>query len=211
MPQARCKDAVDKGATVLVPGGRVDGPGAFFRSAVITGITPEMRVYTEEAFGPLGCPTRTPRVRWKEKAVEERTVALAFSVHRLRQVRSTASASTKNHHGQNGTIGHKVSRSANVVSLAHPDPLLVCAGGFGFLPRRVRAVRARVHIRPTGQPGPSFTPRPGRDRSRPPWRRDWGDTGPPGRRGTRASWSFGESDGCLPVSWRPGGRRVRCP
>ena len=52
--QQQYQDAVDKGATVLVPGGRVDGPGAFFRPAVLTGITPQMRLYTEEAFGPLG-------------------------------------------------------------------------------------------------------------------------------------------------------------
>jgi succinate-semialdehyde dehydrogenase / glutarate-semialdehyde dehydrogenase len=51
--QEQLQDAVDKGATVLVPGGRVDGPGAYFRPAVITGITPDMRVYTEEVFGPL--------------------------------------------------------------------------------------------------------------------------------------------------------------
>jgi succinate-semialdehyde dehydrogenase/glutarate-semialdehyde dehydrogenase len=58
--QEQFKDAVDKGAKVLVPGGRVDGPGAFFKPAVITDITPDMRVYTEEAFGPLGMIYRVP-------------------------------------------------------------------------------------------------------------------------------------------------------
>ena len=58
--QEQYKDAVDKGATVLVPGGRVDGPGAFFQPAVLTDITPEMRIYTEEAFGPLGMIYRVP-------------------------------------------------------------------------------------------------------------------------------------------------------
>lgn len=47
-------DAVEKGATVLVPGGRTDGPGAFFTPAVLTDVTPQMRLYHEEAFGPLG-------------------------------------------------------------------------------------------------------------------------------------------------------------
>ncbi|MGI5134271.1 MULTISPECIES: aldehyde dehydrogenase family protein [unclassified Streptomyces] len=51
--QGQYEDAVDKGATVLVSGGRIDGPGAFFRPAALSGITPEMRLYTEEAFGPL--------------------------------------------------------------------------------------------------------------------------------------------------------------
>jgi succinate-semialdehyde dehydrogenase / glutarate-semialdehyde dehydrogenase len=35
------------------PAARLDRPGAFFRPAVISDITPEMRVYSEEAFGPL--------------------------------------------------------------------------------------------------------------------------------------------------------------
>ncbi|WP_067672984.1 aldehyde dehydrogenase family protein [Nocardia miyunensis] len=58
--QAQYQDAIDKGATVLVPGGRVDGPGAFFKPAVVTGITPQMRLYSEEAFGPLGIVFRVP-------------------------------------------------------------------------------------------------------------------------------------------------------
>jgi succinate-semialdehyde dehydrogenase / glutarate-semialdehyde dehydrogenase len=58
--QEQYKDAVDKGATVLVPGGRVDGPGAFFTPAVVTDITPERRIFTEEAFGPLGMIYRVP-------------------------------------------------------------------------------------------------------------------------------------------------------
>jgi succinate-semialdehyde dehydrogenase/glutarate-semialdehyde dehydrogenase len=58
--QEQYQDALGKGATVLVPGGRVDGPGAFFAPAVITGITPDMRVYSEEAFGPLAMIYRVP-------------------------------------------------------------------------------------------------------------------------------------------------------
>jgi succinate-semialdehyde dehydrogenase/glutarate-semialdehyde dehydrogenase len=57
---AQYQDAVDKGATVLVPGGRADRPGAFFQPAVLTDITPEMRVYSEEAFGPLAMIYRVP-------------------------------------------------------------------------------------------------------------------------------------------------------
>jgi len=58
--QEQYQDALDKGATALVPGGRVDGPGAFFAPAVITEITPDMRVYSEEAFGPLAMVYRVP-------------------------------------------------------------------------------------------------------------------------------------------------------
>lgn len=58
--QAQYQDALDKGATVLVPGGRLPGPGAWFEPAAITGITPAMRVYAEEAFGPLAMIYRVP-------------------------------------------------------------------------------------------------------------------------------------------------------
>jgi succinate-semialdehyde dehydrogenase/glutarate-semialdehyde dehydrogenase len=58
--QAQYQDALDNGATVLVPGGRTGGPGAFFQPAAITGITPDMRVYSEEAFGPLAMIYRVP-------------------------------------------------------------------------------------------------------------------------------------------------------
>lgn len=58
--QAQYQDALDKGATELIAGGAVEGPGAFFRPAALTGITPEMRLYTEEAFGPLAMIYRVP-------------------------------------------------------------------------------------------------------------------------------------------------------
>jgi succinate-semialdehyde dehydrogenase/glutarate-semialdehyde dehydrogenase len=51
--QEQYDDAVAKGATVLAPGGRVDRPGYFFRPAVLADVTPEMRLYHEEAFGPV--------------------------------------------------------------------------------------------------------------------------------------------------------------
>jgi succinate-semialdehyde dehydrogenase/glutarate-semialdehyde dehydrogenase len=47
------QDAVDQGAQVLVPGGRLDRPGAFFQPTVLSGLTPQMRLFSEEAFGPL--------------------------------------------------------------------------------------------------------------------------------------------------------------
>ncbi|MFT4160504.1 aldehyde dehydrogenase family protein [Shinella sp.] len=52
--QEQYEDAIEKGAKVLVEGGRQDGPGAFFKPAVITDIPSDARVYSEEAFGPLG-------------------------------------------------------------------------------------------------------------------------------------------------------------
>ncbi|MGZ4644724.1 MAG: NAD-dependent succinate-semialdehyde dehydrogenase [Blastococcus sp.] len=49
---AQIQDAVDKGATVVTGGGRPDHPGAFVEPTILTDVTPEMRAYTEELFGP---------------------------------------------------------------------------------------------------------------------------------------------------------------
>jgi succinate-semialdehyde dehydrogenase/glutarate-semialdehyde dehydrogenase len=47
------RDALDKGATAVVGGRRMDRSGAFVEATVLTGVTPEMRAYTEELFGPV--------------------------------------------------------------------------------------------------------------------------------------------------------------
>ncbi|WP_040156869.1 NAD-dependent succinate-semialdehyde dehydrogenase [Mobilicoccus massiliensis] len=47
------EDAKKKGVTVRTGGDRVDGPGAFMQPTVLTDVTPEMRAYTEELFGPV--------------------------------------------------------------------------------------------------------------------------------------------------------------
>jgi succinate-semialdehyde dehydrogenase / glutarate-semialdehyde dehydrogenase len=46
------RDAVDKGATLRTGGHRVDRPGAFVEPTVLTDVTPQMRAYHEELFGP---------------------------------------------------------------------------------------------------------------------------------------------------------------
>ncbi|MCW2757287.1 MAG: Succinate-semialdehyde dehydrogenase [Nocardioidaceae bacterium] len=46
-------DAVKAGATVRAGGKPVDGPGAFVQPTVLTDVTPAMRAYTEELFGPV--------------------------------------------------------------------------------------------------------------------------------------------------------------
>jgi succinate-semialdehyde dehydrogenase/glutarate-semialdehyde dehydrogenase len=46
------QDAVDKGATVITGGGRPEHAGAFVEPTILTGVTPEMRAYSEELFGP---------------------------------------------------------------------------------------------------------------------------------------------------------------
>jgi succinate-semialdehyde dehydrogenase / glutarate-semialdehyde dehydrogenase len=49
---AQVQDAVDKGATVLAGGSRPDHPGAFVQPTLLADVTPEMRAYREELFGP---------------------------------------------------------------------------------------------------------------------------------------------------------------
>ncbi|GGY31823.1 NADP-dependent succinic semialdehyde dehydrogenase [Streptomyces djakartensis] len=46
-------DAVRGGAEVLCGGERPDGPGWYFRPTILAGITREMRIHREEAFGPV--------------------------------------------------------------------------------------------------------------------------------------------------------------
>ncbi|MGY1835753.1 NADP-dependent succinic semialdehyde dehydrogenase [Blastococcus sp. SYSU DS0510] len=47
------EDARSKGARVVVGGRRVDRPGWFFEPTLLADVTPEMRVHSEEVFGPV--------------------------------------------------------------------------------------------------------------------------------------------------------------
>jgi succinate-semialdehyde dehydrogenase/glutarate-semialdehyde dehydrogenase len=47
------EDAVEKGATVVIGGGRPDLRGASVEPTILTGVTPDMRAYSEELFGPV--------------------------------------------------------------------------------------------------------------------------------------------------------------
>ncbi len=48
------ENAVSEGATVLVGGERIDGPGAFVQPTLLADVKPGMRAYKEELFGPVG-------------------------------------------------------------------------------------------------------------------------------------------------------------
>lgn len=45
-------DAVERGATLRTGGHRVGGPGSYVEATVLTDVTPAMRAYREELFGP---------------------------------------------------------------------------------------------------------------------------------------------------------------
>jgi succinate-semialdehyde dehydrogenase/glutarate-semialdehyde dehydrogenase len=66
---AQIQDAVDKGATVLAGGGRPDHAGAFVEATLLADVTPDMRAYHEELFGPAAVVYRA--------ADEDEAVALA--------------------------------------------------------------------------------------------------------------------------------------
>jgi len=55
-------DAVAKGATVRCGGRSLDGPGWFYEPTVVEGVTPEMRLHLEEAFGPVATLYRVPDI-----------------------------------------------------------------------------------------------------------------------------------------------------
>jgi len=64
-------DAVAKGATLHLGGHIPQGPGAWYPATVLSGVTPEMRAYSEEVFGPVA-------VLYRVGSAEE-AVALANS------------------------------------------------------------------------------------------------------------------------------------
>lgn len=61
------QDAISHGARVLTGGDRPDGTGAFYPPTVLAGVTPEMRAYHEELFGPVAVIHRVGSV---DEAIE---------------------------------------------------------------------------------------------------------------------------------------------
>ncbi|MFF5173101.1 NADP-dependent succinic semialdehyde dehydrogenase [Micromonospora sp. NPDC000089] len=64
---AQVQDAVDNGATVLCGGELPDGDGWFYPPTVVTDLTPQMRMWSEEVFGPVA---GLYRVSSYEEAIE---------------------------------------------------------------------------------------------------------------------------------------------
>ena len=61
------QDAVDKGATLKTGGHHIDGPGAYVEPTVLTDVTPDMRAFSEELFGPAAVIYKVATV---EEAIE---------------------------------------------------------------------------------------------------------------------------------------------
>ena len=57
---AQVEDALSHGAQLLTGGDAVNGAGFFYKPTVLSGITPQMRAYEEELFGPVASLFRVP-------------------------------------------------------------------------------------------------------------------------------------------------------
>ncbi|MET7772705.1 NAD-dependent succinate-semialdehyde dehydrogenase [Nocardia sp. NPDC005366] len=73
-------DAIAKGATVSTGGQRIEGPGAFFQATVLTDVTPAMRAYREELFGPVAVVYRVDSVDAAVELANDSPYGLAASV-----------------------------------------------------------------------------------------------------------------------------------
>jgi len=73
-------DAVDKGAKVQLGGARIDRPGAFVEATVLTDVTPEMRAYREELFGPAAVVYRVASVEEAIKLANDSPYGLGGAV-----------------------------------------------------------------------------------------------------------------------------------
>lgn len=90
---AQVQDAIDKGATVLVGGKKMDGDGAYLEPTILTGVTPDMQAYSEELFGPVAV---VYKVNSEEAAValaNDTAYGLGASVHTSDLQRATRIAS----------------------------------------------------------------------------------------------------------------------
>lgn len=52
------RGSVQRGATVALGGGRIEGPGFYYQPTILTGVNPEMPVFREETFGPVAAVMR---------------------------------------------------------------------------------------------------------------------------------------------------------
>ena len=79
--QARIDDAVDAGAEVVVGGKRPDGPGAYVTPTVLAGVTPQMRAWSEEIFGPVAVMYKAADEDEAVRIANDTLFGLGASVH----------------------------------------------------------------------------------------------------------------------------------
>jgi len=89
---AQVQDAVSKGATLHVGGTLGDGNGAYFAPAVLTGVTPDMRAYREELFGPVAVVYKVSTDDEAVKLANAVDFGLGGAVWSIDEARATAVA-----------------------------------------------------------------------------------------------------------------------
>ena len=73
-------DALEKGAKATVGGARPDGTGWYYPPTVLTGIEPSMRLYAEEAFGPVATVYRATDADDALRIANDTTFGLSSAV-----------------------------------------------------------------------------------------------------------------------------------
>lgn len=89
---AQVQDAVAKGATLHAGGVLSDGDSAFYTPAVLTGVTPDMRAYREELFGPVAVVYRVSSDDEAVKLANDSAYGLGGSVFSTDTARAEAVA-----------------------------------------------------------------------------------------------------------------------
>ncbi|MDE9365688.1 NAD-dependent succinate-semialdehyde dehydrogenase [Luteipulveratus sp. YIM 133132] len=74
------RDAVSKGATVRTGGKPLDRPGSFYAPTVLTDLTPKMRAWSEELFGPVAMVYRVSDADEAVRLANESSFGLSGSV-----------------------------------------------------------------------------------------------------------------------------------
>jgi len=77
---ALVEDAKVNGVTVHLGGDLPAGPGWFYPATVLTGVTPEMRIFREECFGPVACVYRVSSLDEAVASANDSDFGLAASV-----------------------------------------------------------------------------------------------------------------------------------
>ena len=75
------KDAVQKGATIIIGGKRIDRKGYYFRPTILTNVTNDMSVMKEESFGPIIGIMKVNNDEEAVKLMQETEYGLTASVY----------------------------------------------------------------------------------------------------------------------------------
>jgi succinate-semialdehyde dehydrogenase/glutarate-semialdehyde dehydrogenase len=79
--QGQYDDAINQGATVLVSGGKISKPGAWFKPAILADVTPDMRSYHDELFGPVAVVYKANDVEDAIRLANDTPFGLGACIH----------------------------------------------------------------------------------------------------------------------------------